>query len=143
VGSALLTGLLIACGGERIAEPQITPGLPLPRPSDPQPELPQPSGASPLIGSWRGVNRAFMPTHIQTLTWRFSPDGSCSQTFLTIADGVELTETRACVWVADSQAATVTVTRMGVTQPVSFTLRYSFPSINVLRLDGDEYSRVG
>jgi hypothetical protein len=26
---------------------------------------------------------------------------------------------------------------------VTFTLRYSFPSANVLRLDRDEYSRVG
>jgi hypothetical protein len=88
------------------------------------------------------VNTAFLPT-IQTVTWRFSPDGSCSQTFLTITDGVELTETRACEWSADNRAATVTITRMGATGPVTFTLRYSFPSPAVLRLDGDEYSRVG
>jgi hypothetical protein len=89
------------------------------------------------------VNTAFLPSHVQSVTWRFSPDGTCSQTFVTIADGVELTETRACEWVADSQAAVVTITRMGATQPVSFTLRYSFPSVDVLRLDQDEYSRVG
>ena len=143
MGAVLLAGLLIACGGERIADPQLTPGLPLPPPSEPEPPAPEPAGASPLIGTWRGVNTVFMPSHIQSVTWRFSPDGSCSQLFLTIADGVELTETRACEWVADSQAATVTVTRMGATQPVTFTLRYSFPSANVLRLDRDEYSRVG
>jgi hypothetical protein len=86
---------------------------------------------------------AFLPFHFQTLTWRFSPDGSCSQIFLTIADGIELSETRACEWVSDRQAGTVTITRMGATQPVTFTLRYSFPSADVLRLDRDEYSRVG
>ena len=84
-----------------------------------------------------------MPSHIQTVTWRFSPDGSCSQTFLTIADGVELSETRGCEWTADGRAATVTITRAGATQPVTFTLRYSFPSANVLRLDRDEYARIG
>ena len=99
--------------------------------------------ASPLIGTWRGVNTGVLPSHIQSLTWRFSPDGSCSQVFLTIANGVELTETRGCTWVADNQAGTVTVTRMGATEPVSFSLQYSFPSPDVLRLDRDEYSRVG
>jgi hypothetical protein len=142
VGTAFV-GVLIACGGERLAEPDLTPGLPLPPASDPPPDAPSVPGTSPLIGSWRGANTAFMPSHLQTLTWRFSPDGSCAQIFLTIADGIELTETRACEWVADAQAATVTITRMGATQPVSFTLRYSFPSANVLRLDHDEYSRVG
>ncbi|HET8623823.1 MAG TPA: hypothetical protein VFM14_09700 [Gemmatimonadales bacterium] len=134
---------MTACGGERITDPVITPGLPLPPISEPDPDQPPPADASPLIGSWRGVNTAFLPSHIQTVTWRFSPDGSCSQIFLTIADGVELTETRACTWIADSQAGIVTITRTGATQPVSFTLRYSFPSADVLRLDRDEYSRVG
>jgi hypothetical protein len=143
MGAVCIAVLLTACAGEPIAEPHLTPGLPLPPPSEPQPDTPEPPDASPLIGSWRGANTAFLPSHIQTLTWRFSPDGSCSQTFLTIADGIELSETRACEWMADSRAATVTVTRMGATQPVSFTLRYSFPSADVLRLDSDEYSRVG
>ena len=134
---------MTACGGERITDPVITPGLPLPPISEPDSDQPPPADASPLIGSWRGVNTAFLPSHVQTVTWRFSPDGSCSQIFLTIADGVELTETRACTWIADSQAGTVTITRMGATQPVTFTLRYSFPSADVLRLDRDEYSRVG
>jgi len=142
VGVAVV-GVLIACGGERLAEPDLTPGLPLPPASDPDPVPPPSPGASPLIGSWRGANMAFLPSHFQTLTWRFSPDGSCSQIFLTIADGIELSETRACEWVPDSQAGTVTITRMGATQPVTFTLRYSFPSADVLRLDRDEYSRVG
>jgi hypothetical protein len=143
VGAACCLAFLTACGGDPIAEPVITPGLPLPPAADPEPDQPQPPGASPLIGTWRGANTAFLPSHIQTLTWRFSPDGSCSQIFLTIADGVELTETRPCSWVADSRAATVTVTRIGATQPVTFTLRYRFPSADVLRLDRDEYSRVG
>lgn len=138
----LVAGALTACGGEPI-EPRITPGLPLPPAAEPEPPAPEQPGASPLIGSWRGVNTAFLPSHIQTVTWRFSPDGSCSQTFVTIADGIELTETRACTWTADARAATVTVTRMGATTPVTFTLRYSFPSADVLRLDRDEYSRVG
>lgn len=132
--------LVIGCGGEPITDPQITPGAPLPPAGEP--DAPETPAASPLIGTWRGVNTAFLPT-IQTVTWRFSPDSSCSQTFLTITDGVELTETRACEWSADSRAATVTITRMGATGPVTFTLRYSFPSPAVLRLDGDEYSRVG
>jgi len=143
VGPVCLAILLTFCGGEPIAEPELTPGLPLPPAAEPQPDTPEPPGASPLVGTWRGLNTAFLPSHIQTVTWRFSPDGSCSQIFVTIADGVELTETRACGWVADSRAATVTVTRMGATQPVTFTLRYSFPSADVLRLDGDAYSRVG
>ncbi len=138
----LLAAALIACGGEPI-EPQITPGLPLPPAAEPDAPTPEQPGASPLIGSWRGVVTTFLPSHIQTVTWRFSPDGSCSQTFLTIADGVELTETRACQWTADPRRATLTVTRMGATAPVTFTLRYSFPSTDVLRLDRDEYSRVG
>ena len=138
----LLAAALIACGGEPI-EPEITPGLPLPPVSEPDAPTPEQPGASPLIGSWRGVVTTFLPSHVQTVTWRFSPDGSCSQTFLTIADGVELTETRACQWTADPCRGTVTVTRMGATAPVTFTLRYSFPSTDVLRLDRDEYSRVG
>ena len=133
---------MIGCGGQPITDPIITPGLPLPPAEDPGPDTPESPAASPLLGTWRGVNTAFLPT-IQTVTWRFSPDGTCSQTFLTITDGVELTETRACEWRADSRAATVTITRSGATQPVTFTLRYSFPSSNVLRLDGNEYSRVG
>ncbi|MGH7629812.1 MAG: hypothetical protein ACREOF_10610 [Gemmatimonadales bacterium] len=142
MGALLLAGSLIACGPEP-TEPYLTPGLPLPPASDPDPTLPDQPSASPLIGSWRGVVTAFLPSHVQTVTWRFSPDGSCSQTFLTIADGIELTETRACTWTTDARAATVTVTRMGATTPVTFTLRYSFPSADVLRLDGDEFSRVG
>lgn len=133
---------MIGCGGQPITDPIITPGPPLPPAEDPEPDTPESPAASPLLGTWRGVNTAFLPT-IQTVTWRFSPDGTCSQTFLTITDGVELTETRACDWRADSRAATVTITRSGATQPVTFTLRYSFPSSNVLRLDGNEYSRVG
>jgi hypothetical protein len=133
---------MIGCGGQPITDPIITPGLPLPPTEDPGPDAPESPAASPLLGTWRGVNTAFLPT-IQTVTWRFSPDGTCSQTFLTITDGVELTETRACEWRADSRAATVTITRSGATQPVTFTLRYSFPFSNVLRLDGNEYSRVG
>jgi hypothetical protein len=143
VAAACVAAVLSACGGEPLTDPQITPGLPLPPPSEPRPDTPEPPSASSLIGTWRGVNTAFLPSHVQSVTWRFSPDGTCSQTFVTIADGVELTETRACEWVADSQAAVVTITRMGATQPVSFTLRYSFPSVDVLRLDQDEYSRVG
>jgi hypothetical protein len=131
---------VIGCAGDPITDPQITPGAPLP-PAE-EPDDPDAPAASPLIGTWRGVNTAFLPT-IQTVTWRFSPDGSCSQTFLTITDGVELAETRACEWFADARAAAITVTRMGATGPVTFTLRYSFPSSDVLRLDGNEYSRVG
>ena len=133
---------MIGCGGQPITDPIITPGPPLPPAEDPGPDSPELPAASTLVGTWRGVNTAFLPT-IQTVTWRFSPDGTCSQTFLTITDGVELTETRACEWLADSCAATVAITRTGATQPVTFTLRYSFPSSNVLRLDGNEYSRVG
>ncbi len=143
MGAAVLGGILSACGGEPLTEPVLTPGLPLPPAAEPEPASPEPAAPSPLVGSWRGVTTAFLPSHIHTVTWRFSPDGSCSQTFLTIADGVELTETRACTWRADVGAATLTVTRTGATQPVTFTLRYSFPSADVLRLDGDEYSRVG
>ena len=138
---ALCLSLLSGCGGEPITAPVITPGLPLPPPSAPDPD--PPTGPSPLLGTWRGVNTVFLPTHIQSLTWRFSADGSCSQTFLTIADGVELTEVRACSWIENRQAATVTITRMGATAPVTFTLRYSLPSADILRLERDEYSRVG
>lgn len=142
MGAVVLGGVLSACA-EPLTDPVLTPGLPLPPPAGPEPANPEPAAPSPLVGSWRGVNTAFLPSHIQTVTWRFSPDGSCSQTFLTVADGVELTEARACTWQADAGAATLTVTRMGATQPVTFTLRYSFPSADVLRLDRDEYSRVG
>ncbi|HEU5170483.1 MAG TPA: hypothetical protein VFU46_08090 [Gemmatimonadales bacterium] len=114
------------------------PGLPLPPAAEPGP--PPPAAPSPLIGTWRGVNTAFLPSHLQTTTWHFSPDGSCLQTFLTIADGVELTSTRACTWTAD--AATVTITYAGAAGPVTFTLRYSFPASDRLRLDANEYARV-
>ena len=96
---------MIGCGGQPITDPIITPGPPLPPAEDPEPDTPESPATSPLLGTWRGVNTAFLPT-IQTVTWRFSPDGTCSQTFLTITDGVELTETRACDWRADSRAAT-------------------------------------
>jgi hypothetical protein len=144
LGAACLAGLLTACGGDAIADPHLTPGLPLPPAGEqPEPDSPESPAGSPLVGSWRGVNSAFLPSHFQTVTWRFSPDGTCSQTFLTIADGVELTETRGCEWTTDSRSATVTITRMGATEPITFSLRYSFPSTDVLRLGNDEYSRIG
>lgn len=105
----------------------------------PAPESPPPA-TSPLIGTWRAVNLAFLPSHIQTTTWRFHGDGTCLQTFLTIADGVQLVTDRPCTWIADP--TTITVTRMGATRPVTFTLHYSFPDPDRLRLDDDEFERV-
>ncbi|HEX5386903.1 MAG TPA: hypothetical protein VFW66_09405 [Gemmatimonadales bacterium] len=86
------------------------------------------------------MQTAFLPDAIQTVTWRFGADGACLQTFLTITGGVQLMDERPCTFVFD--AATVTVTYAGATQPVTFSLPYSFPAPEVLRLGDDEFSRV-
>lgn len=137
-------GLSAACSGD-----PVTPAAPAgpgtapvagPPPPTPAPEPTPPPASSPLIGTWRAVNLAFLPSHIQTTTWRFQADGACLQTFVTIADGVQLVSDRPCTWIAD--ATTITVTRAGATRPVSFVLHYSFPEPDRLRLDDDEFERV-
>ncbi len=121
-------------------EPAPTAGVPLAPPSGGAPP-PQPAPAlSPLLGAWRGVNTAFLPSTVQTTTWRFDADGACLETFLTITDGLQTESDRPCTWSAD--ATTLTVTYAGPGGAVIFTLHYSFPSSDVLRLDADEFSRV-
>jgi hypothetical protein len=92
------------------------------------------------VGTWRGFNLAFLPSHIQTTTWRFGADGSCLQTFLTIADGAQLTSDRPCTYAAGP--TTITVTYAGATGPVTFTLHYEFPTPDLLMLDDNQYERV-
>ena len=131
--------MMPACGPTPI-EPAPTAGVPH-TPGDgsqPPPESPNPS---PLLGTWRGVVTGFLPGTVQTVTWRFDPDGACLETFLSITDGIENTSDRPCTWTASS--STVTVTYAGVGGPVTFSMQYSFPSQNVLRLDADEFGRVG
>jgi hypothetical protein len=55
-------------------------------------------------------------------------------------DGIENASDRPCTWTATSN--TVTVTYAGVSGAVTFTMQYSFPSPDVLRLDADEFGRV-
>jgi hypothetical protein len=130
----------IGCGPTSI-EPNPTAGVPLPPGGGTQPppsESPQPSA---LIGSWRGVVTGFLPSTVQTITWRFDPDGACLESFLSITDGIQNSSDRPCTWTASS--TTITVTYAGVGTPVTFSLQYSFPRPDVLRLDADEFSRVG
>jgi hypothetical protein len=82
-----------------------------------------------------------MPNTVQTITWRFDPDGACLESFLSITDGIENSSDRPCTWTATS--TTITVSYAGVGMAVTFDLQYSFPSPDVLRLDADEFSRVG
>ncbi|HEU4587906.1 MAG TPA: hypothetical protein VFS11_04620 [Gemmatimonadales bacterium] len=142
---AVAAGLILACSPQP-TEPT-APGPPPPggNGSGATAPTPPPSTApSPLIGSWRGVITAFAPT-IQTVTWRFSGDGTCLQTFVTITSdgmggGTQFTSDRPCVWTAD--ASQVTITYAGGAGPVVTTLPFSFPAANVLRLGADEFDRV-
>ncbi|HET7599206.1 MAG TPA: hypothetical protein VFK09_02885 [Gemmatimonadales bacterium] len=131
-------GVIGACGGEP-TEP-VAPGPTPPSGAGETPTEPARPSVSPLVGTWRGVVTAFLPT-IQTVTWRFGADGVCLQSFLTIDNGVEFTSDRPCTWVADR--STVTVTYAGAAGPVTFTMDYSFPAEDALRLGQDEFSRVG
>lgn len=78
---------------------------------------------------------------MQTVTWRFDTDGACLETFLTITDGIQNQMDRPCSWTANT--TTVTVTYAGVGGLVTFSMTYSFPAPDVLRLDSDQFSRVG
>jgi hypothetical protein len=131
-------GLIAACSPQP-TEPAGSVGVP--RPGGGQPGgTPPPPQPSLLLGTWRSVTTVFLPNTIQTTTWRFAAEGLCQETFLTITDGAQLTTDRACTYEAD--ATNVTVTYAGPTGPVTFTMRYSFPTPNVLRLDADEFDRV-
>jgi hypothetical protein len=137
---AAVAGVIAACAPSPTA-PDTTPGPTPPSGGGTQPSPPPATAPSPLIGTWRGVTTVFAPT-IQTVTWRFSGDGTCLQTFVTITDtGLQYTTDRPCTWTADR--ATVTVTYAGVAGPVVFNMSYSFPDQNRLRLDADEFDRVG
>jgi hypothetical protein len=138
VGSYL--SLVPACGGTPI-EPNPTAGLPLPAGGGDQPPPPASTHPLALIGSWRGVVTGLMPSTVQTITWRFDPDGACLESFLSITDGIENSSDRPCTWTATS--TTITVSYAGVGMAITFDLHYSFPSPDVLRLDSDEFSRVG
>lgn len=137
-GSAL--ALITGCGPTPI-EPGPTAGVPLPPAGGSQPPPPEAPQPSALIGTWHGVVSGFLPSTVQTVTWRYDPDGACLQTFLSITDGIENSSDRPCTWTASS--TTVTVTYAGVGTGVTFSLQYSFPSPDVLRLDADEFARVG
>jgi hypothetical protein len=104
------------------------------------PPAPPAPAITPLFGTWRGVITAFFPGTVQTVTWRFDADGACLETFLTITDGFQNESDRPCTWSAD--ASTVTVTYAGAGGLVTFSMQYSFPAPDVLRLDADEFSRV-
>jgi len=122
-------------------EPAPTAGVPLPPAGGGgSPSTPPTPAASPLLGTWRGVITTFLPSTVQTVTWRFDADGACLETFLTITDGIQSQMDRPCTWTAD--ATTVTVTYTGVGGPVTFPMQYGFPAPDVLRLDSDEFSRV-
>jgi hypothetical protein len=82
-----------------------------------------------------------MPNTVQTITWRFDPDGACLESFLSITEGIENSSDRPCTWTATP--TTITVSYAGVGMAVTFDLQYTFPSPDVLRLDSDEFSRVG
>ncbi len=144
---AVALGLIAACAPQP-TESNEPPGPPPPAAGGGAPPPPAPSPPtttpSPLLGSWRGVITVFSPT-MQTVTWRFSGDGTCLQTFVTITSdgmggGTQLTSERPCTWTASSSQ--VTVTYAGGAGPVVTTLPYSFPAQNVLRLGNDEFDRV-
>jgi hypothetical protein len=140
MGLAVGTLVVSAACRPTPTEPAPTAGVPLAPPGTGAPP-PQPvAGLSPLLGTWRGVNTAFLPDIVQTTTWRFDADGACLETFLTITDGNQSESDRPCTWTGG--ASTVTVTYAGAGGLVTFTMQYSFPSRDVLRLDGDEFSRV-
>lgn len=131
---------MTGCGSTPV-EPAPTAGVPSPSGGGSQPppvEAPQPSA---VVGTWRGEVSGFLPNTVQTVTWRFDPDGACLQTFLSISDGIENSNDRPCTWAASS--TTVIVTYAGVGTGVTFSLHYSFPSPDVLRLDAAEFARVG
>lgn len=113
------------------------PGTPTGDQPAPPPESPHPSA---LVGTWRGAVTTFLPSTVQTTTWRFDADGACLETFLTVTDGIENSADRPCSWTAD--ATRITVSYAGVGGPVIFSMQYRFPSPNVLRLDADEFGRV-
>jgi hypothetical protein len=130
---------MTACG-PTATEPMPTAGVPWAPGSDnpaPAPVSPHPPA---LVGTWRGVITTFLPSTVQTITWRFDADGACLESFLTITDGIENAADRPCTWTAD--ATRITVSYAGVGGPVTFSMQYSFPSSNVLRLDADEFGRV-
>lgn len=102
----------------------------------PTPTEPAPTAGVPLPPAGGGGS----PSTLQTVTWRFDADGACLETFLTITDGIQNQMDRLCTWTAD--VTRVTVTYAGVGGPVTFSLQYSFPAPDVLRLDSDEFSRV-
>jgi hypothetical protein len=120
-------------------EPAPTAGVPR-TPGGGQPAPPPSPHPSILVGTWRGVVTSFLPNTVQTITWRFDADGACLETFLTITDGIENSSDRPCTWTAD--ATRITVSYAGVGGPVTFSMQYSLPSLNVLRLDADEFGRV-
>jgi hypothetical protein len=143
---AVAASLIVACSPEPTEPAAPGPTPPTSGGSAPSPSQPPPTTApSPLIGTWRGVITAFAPT-IQTVTWRFSDDGTCVQTFVTItggdgmSGGTQFTSDRPCTWTANG--AQVTVNFAGGAGPVVSTLPYSFPSADVLRLGADEFDRV-
>ena len=130
---------MTACG-PTATEPMPTAGVPRAPGSDnpaPAPVSPHPPA---LVGTWRGVITTFLPSTVQTITWRFDADGACLESFLTITDGIENAADRPCTWTAD--ATRITVSYAGVGGLVTFSMHYSFPSSNVLRLDADEFGRV-
>lgn len=137
-----LGGLALTAGCRPTpTEPAPTAGVPLPPAGGGGPSSPPPAPTvSPLVGTWRGVITTFLPSTVQTVTWRFDADGACLETFLTITDGIQNEMDRFCNWTAD--AATVTVTYNAVGGPVTFSMQYSFPVPDVLRLDANEFSRV-
>jgi hypothetical protein len=138
----MAVGGLAVTGGCRPTptEPAPTAGVPLPPAGGGPPSPPPVPAASPLLGTWRGVITALLPSTVQTVTWRFDADGACLETFLTITDGVQNQMDRLCTWTAG--ATTITVTYAGVGGPVTFSMQYGFPAPDVLRLDTDEFSRV-
>lgn len=138
--AGLGVGTLAACG-PTATEPMPTAGVPrTPGGGGSQPP-PAPSvHPTVLVGTWRGVATTFLPNIVQTTTWRFDADGACLETFLTITDGIENHSERPCSW--EAGASRITISYAGVGGMVTFSMQYTFPSADVLRLDADEFSRV-
>jgi hypothetical protein len=96
-----------------------------------------------LVGTWRTVVVVTLPGDVQTwtTTWRFEPDGGCSETVETesLAGGFPRVTERSCRFVARDFDVTIDFTGGG-----TLVLQYSFAGFSPDRLvlDGFEYQRL-
>ena len=98
-----------------------------------------------LVGSWQNVWLIRMENDAQTITttWQFGSDHTCRRTvdtFSVLLDG-SLVTTTDCTWTADGFS--VTVTYVGHTKGVTFSVALSNFSPDRLILNGILFDRIG